>query len=100
MNTREMLRSANHRRGLALGIAVPAVVGIGSLPAFAAHSATADDDVQLMGSDAGVEWTEGYAEFNGATLVDPEEEITEPGLYELTDDGADATDVDEDAAER
>lgn len=68
------------RRGLTLGTAVPAVVAIGALPAFAEHSGVLDDEVDGLLEDPEV--TGLTDEFTDASLVDPDDDITEAGFYE------------------
>lgn len=66
-------RPANRRRALMLGAAVPAVVSMGALPAFAAHSAELD-----VGTDEGMD-------------------DAEDGMFALDAEFADAEELDYDA---
>lgn len=47
-------RHARYRRAITIGVAVPAVVSMGALPAFAAHSADLDEGLD-EGEDGDVE---------------------------------------------
>lgn len=89
MDKREMRRAASpharRNRGLALGIAIPAVISVGALPAFASHSDDLDDEGDEGHSLMTMEGEETQDdEFAGARLVDPDEEIPEdePDLIE------------------
>ena len=91
--------------GLALGVAVPAVVSIGALPAFAAHSEelALDEPPELEPDDA-------IAMFVDVELLDDDSDLDnlEPGTYEVSHDllegevatgGAEANDGEEDLDE-
>ena len=99
MSRRQMRRAASpharRNRALGLGVAVPAVVSVGALPAFAAHSATTDDeDVAVDSMSMDEEEVDEFAEFS---LIDADEDIPE-GAEQVEDDYDPYAEVEDDEA--
>lgn len=93
--TRRANASRTRRRAAGLGVAVPAVVGVGALPAFATHSGAdegIDDDMDLLSEEE-----EDPDEFSEARLLDADDELNDGDLDDgkMVEDGYDPYDKDD-----